>query len=335
MKIPKARRLASGEYFIQLRLNGVSVPVKGRTEREAKRAAELIKAQHRASVGQARRDYGNPTLADAIDAYIAERSNVLSPATIRGYKTIRRTRFQCVMGRHIKDVKSWQTVVNDEARMVSPKTVKNAWGLVKGVLERNGVSTDVTTPQVPPADREFLQPEEIRPFLDMIRGTNIEMAAILALHGLRRSELLALTKSSVKDGYIRVRGAVVPDETHQYHEKPTNKNKSSARLVPVMIPRLVDLVATCKTDRLVTMHPDGLARRVNSLCRQNGFPEVGLHGLRHTFASLCYSQRLSEMETMRLGGWSDPGTMRKIYTHLAERDKTESERKLVGFFASN
>lgn len=332
MKVPSARRLASGEYFIQLRLNGVSVPVKGRTEKEAKRTAELIKAQHRAGKWQAQRSQGNPTLSEAIDAYIDERDSVLSPSTVRGYRTIQHHRFVDVMDKPIGGVKNWQAVVNNEAKVASPKTVKNAWGFIKSVLAHNGINAEVMTPQVPRTERGFLQPEEIQPFLAMIRGTNIELAAILALHGLRRSELLALSKSSIKNGYITVRGAVVPDITHRYHEKKTNKNNTSTRTVPVIIPRLNELVEQCPTDKLVTMHPDALARRVNSLCRQHGFPEVGIHGLRHTFASLCYSQRLSEMETMRLGGWSDPGTMRKIYTHLAERDKRESEVKLQNFF---
>ena len=332
MKIPKARKLASGLWFIQLRLNGVSVPVRGRTEKEVKREAEAIKGAHRAGKWQAERPTKSPTLSKAIDAYIEERDSVLSPSTVRGYRTIQLNRFASVMDKPISEVKSWQMVVNDEAGTASPKTVKNAWGFVKSVLAQNGIHTEVTTPQVPSAEKSFLQPDEIPAFLDMIRGTNIELAAILALHGLRRSELLALTKSSIKDGYITVRGAVVPDTTHRYHEKETNKNATSTRTVPVIIPRLTELVEECQTDQLVTMHPDALARRVNSLCRQHGFPEVGIHGLRHTFASLCYSRRLSEMETMRLGGWSDPNTMRKIYTHLAEKDKLESEKKLKKFF---
>ena len=35
---------------------------------------------------------------------------------------------------------------------------------------------------------------------------------------------------------------------------------------------------------------------------------------------------------MKLGGWSDIQTMRKIYTHIAEKDMIRAEDKLQKFF---
>lgn len=96
MKVPEPRKLKSGSYFIQLRLNGVSVPVTARTAKECKRQAELIKAEHRAGKRVVQEHKSDPTLGQAIDAYIASRRNVLSPSTIRGYEMIRRHRFQSV-----------------------------------------------------------------------------------------------------------------------------------------------------------------------------------------------------------------------------------------------
>lgn len=37
---------------------------------------------------------------------------------------------------------------------------------------------------------------------------------------------------------------------------------------------------------------------------------------------------------MKLGGWSNPGTMRKIYTHLADQDLRRDADKLLSFFQS-
>lgn len=55
MKVPEPKKLPSGNYFIQLRLNGVSVPVTRPTAKECKREAELIKSEHRAKSASLRR----------------------------------------------------------------------------------------------------------------------------------------------------------------------------------------------------------------------------------------------------------------------------------------
>lgn len=35
---------------------------------------------------------------------------------------------------------------------------------------------------------------------------------------------------------------------------------------------------------------------------------------------------------MRLGGWADNQTMRKIYTHIADADKAKAENAMTNFF---
>ena len=37
---------------------------------------------------------------------------------------------------------------------------------------------------------------------------------------------------------------------------------------------------------------------------------------------------------MRVGGWSDFNTMRKIYTKLAERDKSAAAQKMEQFYSA-
>ena len=63
-------------------------------------------------------------------------------------------------------------------------------------------------------------------------------------------------------------------------------------------------------------------------------PPVGVHGLRHSFASLAslaYHLQIPEQIAMEIGGWSDIGTMRKIYTHIAQQDMERYETKLQDF----
>lgn len=334
MKIPKAQKMSSGNYFIRMRLGGQEITVTRPTEKEAIRAAELLKAEHRNGKRlEAARE--KPTLRVAIDKYIEARSNVLSPATIRGYRIIQRNRFQSVMDARIDHVYSWQAVINGEARLCSAKTLKNAFLFIRSVLKENGIDTgNVQLPQVLLTPREFLDPDQIRVFLEAIKGRECEMAALLAMHSLRRSELLALEKSGVdlKKGTITVKGAVVPDENNQYIKKKTNKNASSARTVPIMIPRLAELVENAPDGQLVRSYANNVGRSINYACKSAGLPEVGVHGLRHSFASLAYHLGLSEKETMEIGGWADQVTMHKIYTHVAEKDRIAASQKLLSFY---
>ena len=57
-------------------------------------------------------------------------------------------------------------------------------------------------------------------------------------------------------------------------------------------------------------------------------PPVGVHGLR----SLAYHLQIPEQIAMEIGGWSDIGTMRKIYTHIAQQDMERYKTKLQDFF---
>ena len=72
---------------------------------------------------------------------------------------------------------------------------------------------------------------------------------------------------------------------------------------------------------------------INKLCVKNGLPPVGVHGLRHSFASLAYHLGWSELTTMREGGWSDPSVVHNIYTHLAAQDANEDIKRMKKFYS--
>ena len=330
MKVPKARKLPSGTWFIQMRLGGDSVSVSATTEKECVRKAEMAKAEYRNGKMEEKRE--TITLSKAIDRYISDRDAVLSPATIRGYRTIQRTRFKSAMDKAISG-DGWQQLVNAEAKKCKPKTLKNAFRFIGSVLRENGIEMPkVKLPAAAATERAFLQPEEIPVFLEGIKGKPGEMAALLALHSLRRSEIYATEKADIKNNIIHVSGAVVPDENCRYVKKETNKTEKSTRNIPIMIPRLKELISAAPDGVLVKEHPDIPRRQIKRVCVACGLPEVTLHGLRHSFASLAYHLGMSELETMRIGGWADYQTMRKIYTHLAEKDAAAAANKMADFF---
>lgn len=337
MKVPEPKKLPSGNYFIQLRLNGKSVPITAVTAKECKKQAELIKAEYQAG-RRVEGVYGEKiSLADAIDRYIDKRSNVLSPSTIRGYKAIKRNYFQDEMPKLIDGRINWQAAINREAKRLAPKTLRNAWLFITSVLKENNITPpNVKLPQAVPTEKQFLDPDQIRVFVAAVKGQPCEIPSLLALHSLRRSEIMALTwdKIDLKQNTIRVSGAAVFDANGVLVRKATNKNDSSVRTLPIMIPGLYAALEAVedKSGLVVRCHANTLWEQINKVCEDNGLPKVGVHGLRHSFASLAYHLGLSELETMQLGGWSDTKTMRDIYTHISAKDRLKSENKIAAFF---
>ena len=339
MKTPKPRKLKSGSWFIQLRLNGISVPVTEATEAECKRQADLIKAEYLA--GKREIQANNLTLTKAIDKYIEKRKNTLSPSTIAGYRRIQKNRFQDYMSKKLSDLTDLQTMCDQESKSCSPRTLKNSFRLVQSVLKENGIKTKpVTMPVMVPKTRPYLEPEQIKTLVESIKGSRAELPVLFALHSLRRSEILALDWSNIDLGKKRfkVSGSVVEDENGKYINKKENKNASSTRTLPIMIPELEAALKAIpeekRTGKLFSCIPDTLTDRINQACENAGLPKVGPHGLRHTFASLAYHLGMSELETMELGGWSDTQTMHRIYTHLAASDRLKAENKMTAFFAN-
>lgn len=183
-------------------------------------------------------------------------------------------------------------------------------------------------------ERLFLEPDQIDIFVEAVKGQPVEIPALLCLSSLRRSEMLALKWCNVdlKKGTINVHGATVRGSSGLV-EKKQNKTDKSRRTVPI-IPPLLDAMekADRKTVYVVTMGGDTALKQVQKICREKGLPEVGLHGLRHSFASLAYHLQIPEMIAAEIGGWDDLGTMHKIYTHLAKSDIANRAKDFCDYF---
>ena len=338
IKVPTPRQLPSGNWFIQLSVNGQRISVTEPTEKACIARALAVKQELLAPVDRSHKI----TLSAAIDQYIVERENILSPSTIKGYRTIQKHRFQQAMARPINAYteQGWQKLVNQEAKTVSAKTLQNAWRFVSSVLhDQIGERYNVSLPMVISDQRLFLEPEQIPVFVAAVSETKYAIPALLALCSLRRSDILALKWDNIdlKRNVVHVRGAVVPDESGQMVFKKENKNRSSRRSVPIMIPELVQALqnAAHTEEQVVTMHPSAILNGINRVCKKNALPPVGIHGLRHSFASLAYHLGMPEKVAMQIGGWENDATMKKIYTHAAKSDILKYENIMAEYFISN
>lgn len=331
-RYPKAVQLPSGSWRCQVMVDGKRRSVTADTPMDAISRAVALRD------GQTTKSPQNLTLGAVVDEYIRLREAVLSPSTIVAYKSYRSHLFQNYMGRRIEDLdrRTLQRMVNDAAGVRSAKTVKNAFGLVAAALKEYQVDTSgINLPQVPHKERPWLTADEVLLFCDIVRGHPCEIPALLALCSLRRSEIYALDWRDVnlKAGTVSVHRSKVKGEDG-YVLKDTNKTDSSTRVVPIIIPQLITALKAQKAESgpVCTSNPNTLYKQINALCRKAELPEVGVHGLRHSFASLCHHIGIPEMECARMGGWSDLGTMKKIYTHLSQDQLDDAAGQLRRFF---
>lgn len=333
--VPTPKQLPSGSWRIQLLIDGKRISVTEDTDTACIARAMAIREQMLQPVDKS----AKPTLTAAIDRYIEARENILSPSTIRGYRNIQNSRFQNYMKRPVNSCseRDWQRAVNMESKQCSAKTLKNAWGFISSVIhEETGQTYSIALPQIVSEPREFLDPDQIKVFLEYAKGDKYEIPALLALCSLRVSEIIALTWDQIDldKKLICVKGAVVPNEKNQYVKKKENKNQSSRRTVPIMIPQLLEAMqhSEKKFREVVPYHPNSIRLGVNRICRAGGLPEVGTHGLRHSFASLAYHLQMPEKIAMQIGGWSNDATMRKIYTHVSQKDVISYQNAMSDFY---
>ena len=328
IKYPKYRILADGSLLGQLMLDGQRETVKARNETEYKAKVDALRAGL-----LDRKEHPEKTPLDlVIRRYIDKTDGILSPSTTRGYEIIYNNRFAKYMKRPICDI-DFQEMIKEEIKAgKSPKTIRNAWGLVTTACKDAGIPLpEVHLPQLIPSDGDFLDFEQIQTFLAAVKGDNVECAALLMLHSLRISELLKLdAEKDIVDGMIYVRGAVVPNKNHKFVEKQTNKNRNSTRQVPIMIPRLTEVLPA--SGKAVTLHPSSIRRRIENICEQADLPICSPHDLRRSFASLAKHLKWDPDTTMRIGGWSNMQTVSKIYAKLAEKDKNEDVERMKNYY---
>lgn len=333
IRVPTPRQLPSGSWNIVLRAEGQSV-----TEPTRERCLARARAI-RAGFLEARKTPSSQPLGVLIDQYIADQRPIRSPSTIVGYENIRRKRFPDLMGTPVNRITSeaWRRAIDAEQKMIGRKTLKNAWGLVSAALNARDIDLpDIVIPRAVSKEREWLDFEQIQQFLIAVRGTDVEVAALLALLSLRRSEICALQWEDIdlRRGVVHVRGSLVDASHGEWVLRADTKTEQSTREVPILIPRLADLLAEQRqgSGAVFSGSPRTIAYRINRICTDAQLPHVGTHGLRHSFASLAYHVGMPEAECMQIGGWSNIGTMRKIYTHIASQDKERHARAMRDFY---
>ena len=336
MKIPKAKKLASGRWNIQVMVDGRRVSITENTEKEAIAAA----AKYKVDAAEPDKKKAKLSLIEAIDIYVDSKENTLSPSTIRGYETIKKHRFKQLMNDNVYAMKKAdvQKAVNKESKLCSPKTVANAYGLVRSVLKFYEVDVfGVKLPQQVKPLKKYLQPEDIGKLIDAIKGDKCEIPILLAVWlGMRRSEISGLCWDCVdqENGIIHIRRRIIPDKNNHWIMDDGAKNQTSQRSIqcPDYIMDKIKVLPT-REGRLFKMSPETIRKHVHAACKRAGIVDTTVHGLRHTNAAVMKTLGIDDRHAMARGGWSCESTYRKTYSYVFECKANEADTQINSFFA--
>lgn len=299
-------------------------------KREAELAAAQFSANKRTSTNSTTITFGN-----ALDDYIEKRSEVLSPRTIMDYKRIRRKDIQSLMNIKICDLtqEDIQNAINEDAKMHSPKTVRNNHGLISAVLKqyRPDFALNTALPKKVRPDLYIPSDADIQRLLTYVKDTELELPVLLAAFGpMRRGEICALHSKNINGNIVHVCENMVIQEDGTWIIKSP---KSYAGDRYIEYPDFVTEKLKGLEGRVVRLSPDVITNRFERVLKRAGIHHFRFHDLRHYAASILHALGIPDAYIMLRGGWSSDGVLKNVYRHALSDKIKEMDDKANEHFS--
>lgn len=277
----------------------------------------------------------NITYGEALDRYISSRENILSPSTIREYKSSRRRDFQSLMDKKIEDItqEMVQNAVDYEALTHSPKTVRNMHGLFTAVmgLYRPDVSFRTDLPKKVRAKIYVPSDSEIEKLMEYVKGDVMEIPILLAAFGpMRRSEICALNSDHITGNIVHVEYAMVLNSNHEWVIK---RQKSYAGDRYIEFPDFVIDKIEGIDGRITELNPAQVSDRFIDILKRADINKFRFHDLRHYCASVQHAMGIPDAYIMQRGGWGNDGVLKSVYRHVMEEKEKEMNAKANDYFS--
>lgn len=330
MIVPKARRMSSGNWYINLRLGGESINVTAPTEKACIKEAQYIKAEYLADKRNQPKGLDR-TLRQVATEHIDSLRSRRSPTTIDGYEKIVRVSYQGIMDLPLSKItySVMNKAVDEECQRPgkrgkrSPKTIENEYNFIVQVLRENGVNIPrVPLPEVQQKPVQILTADQV---YSAVQGTPIELPCLFAMWmTFTISEIRGFTKSkSIRNGMISVVETVV-DVKGKVVRKPTAKESTRARTlaIPPYIQYLIDQV---DGDVICPLSSQATNKRLQVLLEKAGLPKISFHKLRHIAASTMTAEKIPPAYIKAQGGWSTNYVMERVYTHIYDDARKEAD----------
>lgn len=336
-----AKKLPSGSWRVRVYdgTNADGKPVYRSFTAATKKEAELLAAQYAAKRRAGEQASADRSLAEAYARYIEIKRNTLSPTTVLEYERAAKRDFPELMPLRLSRItqEAVQSAVNVMAASHSPKSVRNAHGLLSAVLKLFAPSIRLNTRMPQPKKADIYVPieDEIEALIRSITGTELEKAVLLAAFGsLRRSECCALMPEDISGNVVHVRRAMVWTDAKMWDFKPP---KSKAGYRDITMPGFVieRLKPRAGESRIVALVPTSVTNFFNAALKKAGLPHFRFHDLRHYQASILHAMGVPDKYIMERGGWKTDSTLKNIYQHTMSDKRREVEAEIIARFEAS
>lgn len=314
-----ATKLPSGKYRTQVLIDGEKRKYKsfiGSTAKEADMRAEQWKAANKAGIGAG-------TFGACANSFLAEMDGILSPSTMRTYRSILKNLPAAFKELPMADIKNTD-LYRVYHLLKTPKTIRNYHGFISSVYSYKGLNAPkLTLPEKRKADIYIPTEADIRRLTRAVAGTPLEIPVALGVRGMRRGEICAVRKEDIDGNILHIRRAVVYDGKGYVTKGP--KTAASDRYIP--IPE--DIAEKIKEAGVATTYtPEGLSCVFRRALKKHGLPHFRFHDLRHAFVSIAHANNIPDSYVQSLGGWATNYTLRNVYQHSFDDRLKEYSQKM-------
>ena len=293
------------------------------TSAKGKRKCEAMAAEWAVEKEKLSSDISDYTFDKCMEMYIEERSKVLSPASIRKYKTIRNELGE--LGKYkIVDLNQdiVQRYVNDIATRLSPKTVRDRYGFIISVINRYAprIIINATLPKQQKVQRYIPSEDDIKKLFAAVKGTDMELPVQLgSICMMRRGEICALSKDDFHGNTIHVHKTMVMNDKAEWVVKSP---KSYAGDREIVVPDEIVYNFMDLPQKTLGITPNIITSKFDHLLKDADLPHFRFHDLRHFGASARHSLNIPDAYTMQSGGWGNDRVLKEVYRHtLSDAEK--------------
>lgn len=330
----KAKKLPSGSWRAQV-FDYKDVDGKkhyksftGSTRREA----EFLAAQWAA--GKADMAAENITLYEAVTRYIDVKRGVLSPSTVAGYEQIQKDYFKSIGITKLREINNTtiQVWISDLSKGHSPKTVRNAHGLLSATLDMflSDFRLKTTLPAKEKADLYTPSDKDVEKLLSHIAGKELEIAVLLAAFGpMRRGEICALTSEDIHGNIVDVNKSMVmgPDRLWTVKQPKTYSSYRKIEYPDFVIKKMEGIEG-----RIIKATPEQITNRFRRAVKFSELPHFRFHDLRHYSASIMHAIGVPDQYIMQRGGWASDNVMKTVYRNVIDLESARQNKKILKHF---
>lgn len=321
MKIPKAVKLPSGSWYVNVMVGGKRLSITAPTKRDAEKEAAAIK-----SGAKAAQFSQSLSVTQALDRYIDSKSAVLSPATIAGYRRIQKNLLEPIAGYPLSNLTQEQVQrwVNQLAKQgKKPKTVSNAHGLLSAVIGayRPKMVLHTTLPQKVKTEISIPTEAELSAIFDAAKGTKYELPIMLAVWlGLRASEIRGLKWEDIDGEYISVKRAIVQGEAGPVEKGTKTFSGTRSLHLPPYLAALIQ-AQDHSEEHIVNLSGHAMYNGFERVCKKAGVPHFRFHDLRHMNASVMLAIGVPNKYAQERIGHATDNMLKTVYQHTIQEEQ--------------